>query len=127
MPRRLNIQRAPVGSGSRWGALAVGLWIALLALGLRGALGARPQRPFVLILGVTIIAQFVLHLVFGRETFLYALHFAPLLVIVAAFGTLTSQRRLVRILAAALVVCAGINNLRQFDRAVAFASDQVMP
>lgn len=80
-----------------------------------------------LLLGLTIMAQFILHLAFGKETCLYALHFAPLLVVVAALSTLTSQRRLARIVAAALVVCAGMNNLQQFDRAAAFARNQVVP
>jgi hypothetical protein len=52
-----------------------------------------------------------LSLLYGRETFLYSLHFTPLLVVLAAFGTFTSMRLLILCLAAALVVLVGTNNV----------------
>jgi len=51
------------------------------------------------------------------ETFTYACHFGPLLVVVAALATLTRARRVALGLILTLIVCVGINNLAQFREA----------
>jgi hypothetical protein len=71
-----------------------------------------------ILLGAVIAGQLALHLVIGKESFLYAMHIAPLLIAVAACGTLGRQRVVVLVMAASLVMTAGVNNWRQFERAV---------
>lgn len=118
----LSIQFSVPGSGSIWGTVAVVLWTALLGLGLWGLLSTKQQRPLRLVLGLLLLGQLALHTVYGDETFLYALHFAPLLIVVAAWSTLTPARPLALLLASVLVLCAGINNSSQLSKATTFLS-----
>ena len=118
---KMSVQHSPPGSGSVPGAIATGLWVGLLGLGVWGAARDEQNRPFVRVLGLTLLGQLALHLVYGgEETFLYSLHWLPLLVILAAFGTRTRARGLAVGLAGALLVCAVMNNGVQFGRAVQF-------
>jgi hypothetical protein len=116
---RLTVQPSLAGSATPWGMAAVGFWVALLSLGVWGAITIRRQRQLAVVLGFTLLGHFVLHQLFGgEETFLYALHWVPCLVVLAAFGALTRARLLALILAGALVVCVAINNGIQFVDAV---------
>jgi hypothetical protein len=118
----LSVQHSAPGSGTPWGAVAAVLWIALLGLGVRAAAGKGAHRGVAIVLGILLAGQLAVHLIFGsREVFLFSLHWTPLLVIVAAMGTLGRLRPVSVMVAAALLVCAGINNLRQFNRAASFA------
>jgi hypothetical protein len=113
----LATQPSRPGSAGPWGVAGVVLWTLLLGLGGWSMFALRRQRPLRVVLGLSLLAQLGLHLVYGSETFLYSLHFAPLLVVVAALGCLTRARPLALGLAAALVVCAGVNNARQLASA----------
>ena len=117
---RLTVQHAAFGSGGRWGALATFSWLGLLAAGVWGIAGQWPrQRPLLLVLTLTLSGQFLFHLVYGgEETFLYGLHWLPLLVVVAALGSLTKARNAVRVLVALCILFSAINNESQFGRAV---------
>lgn len=118
---RLSVQRSLPGSGTPWGMAAVGLWAALLGLGGWAAVRARRHRALTVVLGLILLGQLVVHLIFGgREVFLFSLHWMPLLIVLAAFSTLERVRPAALALAAALVVCTSVNNARQFRRALAF-------
>lgn len=117
---RISIQAAPPGSGSLLGAVAVSLWSALLALGIWGFVTDKKLTAFRLVLGLSLLGQLALHLVYGSETFSYAIHFAPLLIVLAAFGALTRARPIALVLTAVLVILAGINNGMQFEHAAKF-------
>lgn len=109
------------GSGSLWGAIAVGLWMALLALGIWALLSLKIHQKFRLFLGLLLLGQLLLHLVYtGRETFLYSLHFAPLFIVLAALSTLTRSRLWSLGLASILLVCIIMNNGIQFNHAREF-------
>lgn len=116
----MTVQLSSPGSGTLWGAIAVVLWIALLSLGVWGLFSTKKHPRLRLVLGFTLLGQLALHLLYGDETFLYALHFLPLLVVLAAFSTLTRARMLVLVLAVALLLSAGANNSWQFYQATAF-------
>jgi hypothetical protein len=130
----LSVQRAGLGEVPWLVMASWGLWIGLLAVGVAGlvarrtkpgattAPGARWALPIVQ-LGV-LASQLGLALVFGQETFLYALHSGPLLVILAAFGCLTPWRRWVVTGAAVLVAVAAIENGRRFVEAAARLDDR---
>jgi hypothetical protein len=113
-------QSSGPGSGSRWGPAAVALWAALLSLGVWALFRSSPHRPARIVLGLTILCQLALHMAYGDETFLYGLHFAPLLVILAALGTQTRLRPAVLLLAAALALTTAANNRIQFGKATSY-------
>src|SRR5207237_7945406 len=70
-----------------------------------------------IVFGLDLVSQLILHVVYGSETFLYSLHFAPLLVVLAALSTLTQARPLALVLASILIVSTGYNNGLQFNKA----------
>jgi hypothetical protein len=72
------------------------------------------------VLGAMIATQIALHLLYGTETFLYALNIAPLLVIMASYSLGTRLRSAAVALAIVLVVCTGINNVEQWRQARRF-------
>ena len=89
----ISFQSSPLFSGPISGGAASALWAVLLGTSLV-ILVRRPGPGLVrVVLGMTIVAQFTLHVMFGRETFLYSLHYVPLLVIAAALATQTRARR----------------------------------
>src|SRR5262249_44502167 len=113
-------QRGPMTLGWAGGVAAL-LWCALLALGGYAAWplrkGAEIPREFAVLVPLLIVGQFGLHLVYGSETFLYSLHYAPLLILLASFATLTRWRWFVLGGAGVLVLLAGLHNMQQFKRA----------
>ena len=115
------------GSGSLWGAVGMGIWIILLGLGLWALFGRKPRSRFGTVLALTLLGQLGLHLLYGDETFLYALHFGPLLVVLAALSTLTRARLMALVLAGALTLVAGVNNVSQFRQALDFVSSHTPP
>jgi hypothetical protein len=111
---RLNTQHSALGSGGWSGLLATGLWSALLGVGMWAAANMRALRSVRVALVCILLGQLALHTLYGGETFLYSLHWLPLLVVLAALGTLTRQRVLARILGVGLLVTAAINNCGLF-------------
>ena len=114
----LTVQSSFPGSGSLWGAIAAVLWIILLGLGLWGFFSVKKHLQLRIVLGLTLLGQLILHVLYGEETFLFALHFGPLLVVLAAWSTLMRARVFGLMLAGMLSVSAGINNVRQFGEAL---------
>jgi hypothetical protein len=119
-PAIMHTQPSLPGSGSVWGLVAVGLWAALLGLGVWALFTLKSQGRFRLFLGSAIAGQYLLHLVYGKETFLYSLHFLPLLIALVALSLLTRMRLVALVLVSALILSAGINNAQQFQKATAF-------
>lgn len=77
-----------------------------------------------LVLGLSLIGQFVLHVRYGGEIFLYAMHWWALLVPMVALSALTRLRPLALGCAAVFVVTASLENLRQWHTAIsALAGD----
>ena len=118
--RALVTQPSQLGSGSPFGLPACVLWLALLGLGVWGlrATKTHPQLRFVVV--AALLIQLAMHLVYGMETFLYAAHFLPLLIALAAFSTLTRARPVALGLVVLLILCAGVNNAAQFKKTVQF-------
>ena len=118
---RMSIQLSSPGSGSLWGSVAVLLWIALLSLGLWGFFSIRKHLQLRVVLGITLVGQLTLHILYGGETFLHSLHFLPFLIVLAALSTLTRARLVALLLAGTLVLSAGVNNGLQFRQAIEFS------
>jgi hypothetical protein len=114
---KLDVNTLAPGSGGFWGTVAVFAWTVLLGLGVWGFFSTKQHPKLRIVLGLTILGQLFIHSIYGtQETFIYSLHFAPLLVTVAAFSTLTRMRAIGLILAGLLVISAGINNRFQFNQ-----------
>ncbi|WP_019502675.1 hypothetical protein [Pseudanabaena sp. PCC 6802] len=125
---KFDVNTLAPASGSWWGAIAVFSWTALLGLGVWGFFTTKQQPKLRLVLGLTLIAQVLMHSIYGvEETFLYSLHFIPLLLTLAAFGLFTRLRLLSLLLVATLIVSAGMNNRSQFSAAAATLWDYGTP
>jgi hypothetical protein len=111
-------QRSRAGSAGVFGILGIALWALLLPLGVWGLWTLPGLDSFRFVLIGTLLGQLTLHLLYGSETFLYSLHYAPLLVIVAACSSLTPARPLALVLGAFATVGFLFNNLRQFQAAL---------
>lgn len=118
-PILLTQASSPFSSGLI-GNIALGAWIGLFIAGM-AALLLLPMKPRLrLLLGSALLGQLLLHLIFGNETFLYSLHWLPMLIVIAALATLTKWR--LPVIVAALVFCgaAGVSNISQFGESIAF-------
>ena len=114
----MSVQRSLPGSGSAAGRLAAGAWVLLLSLGAWAWFSVQAKSPVVRLVGLVVPAQLALHLVFGGETFLYSMHFLPLLLVVAGCVTFTRLRVPSLALAGLVIVVAAVNNDWQFAKAV---------
>jgi hypothetical protein len=102
------------------GRLAAGVWIALLVLGTGAFAWRRPLGRMDVVLAGTLAGQLVLHLIYGTETFLYSLHWLPLLVLLAATSTLTRLRIAALALCTGLIVLSAINNAAELRAAAEY-------
>lgn len=111
----LTIQHSTLGSAGPLAAIATVLWCAILALGTWATLRRGSLRRVRIVVVGSLAGQALLHLFYGEETFLYSLHFLPLLVVVAALGTRTRLRPVVLAAAVVLLPLLAISNARQLD------------
>ena len=116
----LSVQLANVGSGGFWGVISVVLWAVLLLLGLWSFFTTRQNLNFRMALAAGLLGQLLLYMVYGEETFLYAIHIIPFLIALCALSSLMQVRLLALTLATALVISGGINNGIQFTQAAEF-------
>lgn len=114
----LHTQHSALASQGPWSQTALVVWTALLGLGTWSLVALPGYRVLRATLAITLASQFTLHVIYGDETFLYSLHFAPLLIVVVALASLMRGRRIVLGLTAGLIVCGGVNNARHFDNVV---------
>jgi hypothetical protein len=114
----MTIQSALPGSGSWLGGIAIGLWTAILGLGLWNFGRTNRYPRFRIVLGVTLGAFLALHILFGEETFLYAPAFLTGLIPLAAFSTIGRTRWVGVSLIFCLLVTAGWHNFWQFEKTV---------
>lgn len=107
-----DILESPLGTAAGLG------WMTLLGFGVVAlARGPAPGR-FRWVLGSVLAGQIVLHLIYGEETFLYALHFLPILLLVVAMSTLTRWRPLVEVLLVPTILLVLWNNIGRLDETV---------
>jgi hypothetical protein len=119
-PHLLSVQRSRPG-GSFLGGVAVGLWTAILGLGLWNFF--RVDRPrFKIVLGATFVTQLGLFILFGEETFLYAPNFLALLMPFVALSTIGQTRKIALGLIVCLLLSAGFNNFWQFQKTTTLLS-----
>ena len=115
----LSFQHTALGQIGVMKIVAIASWLCLLCAA-AWALARLPHYPrFRAMLALSIAGQIALHLVYGNETFLYALDWTPLFVTAAALATLTRGRWIVLTLAAIFAVTAGIHNAQQLQATLA--------
>ncbi len=98
--------------------LAAGSWVVLFGLGVWGAVRHRAFRLPMLAAGTLLLAQTLLHTIYGEVTFLYSMHYLPLLMLVAAFSWFTAPRSLVLGLCACVIAFGGLNNVRRLQTTI---------
>lgn len=98
--------------------LAVAAWALLLGLGVWGAIRNRTFRLPMIAVGLLIAVQTLLHVVYGEVTFLYSMHYLPLLMVVAAFAWFSAPRSLVLGLCACIIVFGSLNNVRRLQTTI---------
>jgi hypothetical protein len=114
--RYLSVQSVELVTDNALLMTSRAIWVVLFAIGVWG--GTISRLPKVSkYLAIVLLGQLLLSIVFGQETFLYSLHYGPLLVAVTSLGIQTPARQTVVLLAAALVVFCCCNNLPAFINA----------
>jgi hypothetical protein len=123
----LSYQHAALGPLDFLKVPALVSWLCLLGFA-AWALARVPQYPrFRTLLALAIAGQLALHLVYGNETFLYALDWIPLLIAAAALASLTRWRPLVLTLAALFAITAGLHNTAQLKVALDLVASHAGP
>lgn len=115
----LSVQHQALAPRHVFGWLGLGGFGGLLAVGLYAWLKAPELEPWRLPFLGTVAAQTVIHLLYGIETFLYASHYIPGLVLVSA-GAAVRWPRPSAAVAAITAGCLFIHNLPQQAAALAF-------
>jgi len=114
----LTFQHVALGPMNGLRVAALISWGCLLGFAV-WALARLPQYPRLrLTLALSIAGQIALHLLYGVETFLYALDFLPLLVTAAALATLSRWRPVVLAVACVFAAAAGLHNSAQMHAAL---------
>ena len=110
---RLSMQCAKGYAVSPAFAIAAGIWLALLIYG--GVSMARNKYTSQILLAWLAVLgyQVGLHVLYGEETFLYALHFAPLMILISAGGFLSDKKPQLIWVLTCLIVFAALNNISQ--------------
>jgi hypothetical protein len=116
----MRTQSSLPGSASVLGFIAVALWTIVLLVGLKALIFMKEHRTLRVTIGVFLLFEIALHVLYGSETFLYSSHVVAILIPMAGFGFLTGQRRAMTALVAALIVCASLNNGIQFETSAQF-------
>jgi len=123
MPRIIVYDRRPFqrvmttdgtipGSGSPAGYLAAAAWLALLGLGGWACFSVWKESSLIRHVVLTTAGQLALNFVFGAESFLYSMHFLPLLILIAANVMRTRWRTVGLGLAVVIAVTCVINTRR---------------
>jgi hypothetical protein len=112
---KLSVQDSLSWKLTHSGAIALVTWIILLGAGAWTALRIRSLRRFRLVLGLGIAGQLLLHMIYGNESYLYALNWLPLLATMAALSTLTRLRWASLAAAIIFILCAASHNYRELE------------
>jgi hypothetical protein len=112
----LRTQLSAPASASRSTQQPSAIFPQLLAGGVYALISLPDLVPLRVTLGLTLLGQLGLHTIYGAETFLYAAHYGPLMIALAALATRTRLRPAVLLLAVIMTACLLLNNFPQFDR-----------
>ncbi len=121
---RMSVQFQPVSAFSLPALAAFGVWFALLVTGSLAALRHELARHLAAVLILYLCFEFLLHLIYGDETFLYSLNFVPCMVLLAACASLTRYRIAALLAAAGLAAFMLTTNLTSYIDATIYLAEQ---
>lgn len=111
----LSFQNALPTSNNLFALAGSIVWLGTLIISAIAFFSAKTQLPLKITLGLTLLGQLCLHLFYGEETFLYALHFLPLLLVVVSIGLNSKNAKVISALICVLIPLLFINNFQQFQ------------
>lgn len=121
--KTLSIQTSSFSYESVFGYIGLILWVILLVTGLIMTMASIRRDKVSLVVLLTLLSQLGLQLVFGRETFLYSMHFLPLFILTAANSLKTRFRIPMLIIAILAILFWVVNNQLALNNALAYVSD----
>ena len=116
--KQLTIQRSGFSSSGWAYRVLAAAWLAVLGAGVIVLVRTPALARFAKVVLWTAAGQVALHLMYGEETFLYALHFASLLVLIAGAALLRARNRWASVAATAFIVALAANNLTRLHEAL---------
>ncbi len=117
---RMTVQNSNLIPENIFGVMAVFLWMFLLFYGLWNMFKQNKNKKFILIVLLLLGGQLGLHIFYGEETFLYSLHFFPLLLVASSYSLNSKYRNIILVSISFLIIFSGINNIQQFSVAKIF-------
>ncbi len=117
---RLSIQQSLFSYRSLFGYFALFFWILLLLSGVIISLKSVRKYTIYKVVWGSLIFFVLLHVVFGDETFLYSMHFLPLLILLASSGSKTKLRPFILAIASCATVFFLITNMAEFTASAEF-------
>ncbi|MBT3239571.1 MAG: hypothetical protein HON98_07070 [Chloroflexi bacterium] len=112
---QMTIQNSSILPDTWLEGVSILLWIVILSIGVINFFSIKMKTKFQAIIGILILGQLILHILYGSETFLYSLNFLPLIIILASYSFKLNTRKLSLGLIAILIIVAGINNYNKFN------------
>jgi len=116
----VSFERAALFSTGTPGTWATLLWLGMLGLAVVGVLFAKGDPLTGFALPLYILAQFCLHVMYGKETFLYAANSVTVMIALCAAGARSRVRWPGIALAVAFAAAAWWNNTQQFEAIAAY-------
>ena len=113
--RKLPMLSSQTVSGGRLWWVSGCLWLVLLSSGIAASI--RHRSAFQIYLLLLAAFHFILHTFYGYETFLYSMHFIPILILLAA-QSVEIHRRFALACAGLVLVLAFFNNWAVFQHAI---------
>jgi hypothetical protein len=122
----LSVQKVGIEEDDEIWYLAAALWVVLLAMGARNLMVSRRWNTLAKLLGLGVLGQFCLFMLYGAETVLFSPYYVPLMVLVAAMSwRACATRRAAFIFALMFLVVLVFNNGEEFIEALHKAKEVI--
>lgn len=93
-------------------------WLLLFFVGLRKVLRSAKKSTFTKVLLSFVLFQFLLHLFYGDNPFLYSAHYFPALIIIASYSLYGKHEKVFQLVAFVFCVTALYSNIGNFNHAM---------
>lgn len=103
--------------------IGICLWLLVFIAGMWSLSRYKNDTQMKLIIFLIFAGQLLLHVVYGKDIFLFSPHFLPLLVFVAAFSSLSKLRKIALLLVVALIIVAAVNNYTMYKKSIQIIKD----
>jgi hypothetical protein len=124
--RYLSVQEAGIEKGDEIWYVAAVLWVVLLAMGARSLMISRRWNTLAKLLGLGVLGQFCLFMLYGAETVLFSPYYVPLMILIAAMSWRTcATRRAALVLTLLFLIVLVFNNTEEFIEALQKAKNLI--